>query len=258
MAGSLTCVGLGMLLGGHITPISRSYIENADVVFTLVSNGVVELWVEEMNPNVVSLQKYYQEGVSRNKTYEQMVQAIVREVQNGKNVVGAFYGHPGVFAKVPHDAIKQVREIGANAHMEPGISAEDCLFADLGIDPGQLGCQQYEASQFMFYKRHIDPTAYLILWQVGIAGDKSLAKFSTGEEHRRLLTELLQEVYPAAHKVLIYEAKVLPIDKTRIEEVELGRLPLQNLNQHTTLVIPPSKKLMKNKKLLDKLAALEQ
>ena len=64
--------------------------------------------------------------------------------------------------------------------MEPGISAEDCLYADLGIDPGSVGCQHYEASQFMFYRRRIDPSAYLVLWQVGIAGDRSLRRFATG------------------------------------------------------------------------------
>jgi hypothetical protein len=33
--------------------------------------------------------------------------------------------------------------------MLPGISAEDCLFADLGIDPGIYGCQSYEATDFL-------------------------------------------------------------------------------------------------------------
>ena len=32
-AGTLVCVGVGMTLGSHLTPLSRSYIEDADVVF---------------------------------------------------------------------------------------------------------------------------------------------------------------------------------------------------------------------------------
>jgi hypothetical protein len=35
---------------------------------------------------------------------------------------------------------------GFDAVMLPGISAEDCLFADLGIDPGMIGCQSFEAT----------------------------------------------------------------------------------------------------------------
>ncbi len=33
--GSLVCVGTGMTLGSHISPLARSYIEQADVVFVL-------------------------------------------------------------------------------------------------------------------------------------------------------------------------------------------------------------------------------
>src|SRR3546814_12671609 len=39
-------------------------------------------------------------------------------------------------ALVPHKAIAQARAEGLEAHMEAGVSAEDCLYADLGIDPG--------------------------------------------------------------------------------------------------------------------------
>ncbi len=94
--GSLVNVGLGMTLGSHISPLSRSYIEKADVVFVAASNQLVEQWVEAMNPDVRSLQGYYDEGTSRMVTYKNMVNAIMTEVRAGKNVCGAFYGHPGV------------------------------------------------------------------------------------------------------------------------------------------------------------------
>ena len=48
-AGSLVCVGVGMTLGSHLTPLSRSYIEDADVVFAATSDGIVELWLAKMN-----------------------------------------------------------------------------------------------------------------------------------------------------------------------------------------------------------------
>ena len=34
--GSWVCVGTGMTLGSHISPLSRSYIEQADVVFVVL------------------------------------------------------------------------------------------------------------------------------------------------------------------------------------------------------------------------------
>jgi hypothetical protein len=109
-----------------------------------------------------------------------------------------------VFAWAPHKSIEIARSEGYAAHMEPGISAEDCLYADLGIDPGKFGCQHYEASQLLFYERRIDPTAYLVLWQVGLIGDQSLARFSTGPAYRQVLVDVLARDYPLEHEVIIY------------------------------------------------------
>jgi precorrin-2 methylase len=139
--GSLACVGIGITLGSHLTSLARSHIEQADVVFLAVSDGIVEKWIEAMHPDVRSLQPLYAENKSRSKTYREMVGAILAEVRAGKKVCAAFYGHPGVFAWAPHEAIRLARREGYAAHMEPGISAEDCLYADLGIDPGAVGCQ---------------------------------------------------------------------------------------------------------------------
>ncbi|MCL1041857.1 SAM-dependent methyltransferase [Shewanella marisflavi] len=257
MAGSLACVGIGMTLGAHICPLARSYIEQADVVFSGVSNGIVELWLQEMHSDVRSLQIFYDEGKSRHITYREMVDAIMSEVRQGKKVVGAFYGHPGVFAQAPHRSIEAARAEGFEAVMVPGISAEDCLIADLGVDPGQFGCQQFEASQFMFYQRRFDPSSYLVLWQIGLAGDKSMTKFATSKAHRQVLIELLAETYPLDHQVILYEAAVLPIDKVRKQSLTLGKLADAEIFMHTTLVIPPSEKMRPNPIILEKLAKLE-
>lgn len=256
--GSLVCVGLGMMLGAHIGPRARSHIEQADVVFAAVSDPVVELWLQQMHPDVRSLQPLYAEGKPRHQTYRDMVESMLVEVRAGSTVVGAFYGHPGVFAKAPHDAIAQARSEGFHAHMEPGVSAEDCLYADLGIDPGRLGCQHYEASQFMFYRRRIDPSAYLVLWQVGIAGDRTYRRFATGPEYRRLLVDRLREDYPLDHPVTVYEAATLPITQPRTETVLLRDLVDAALHMHSTLVVPPCEPLQRDEAMLARIEALER
>ncbi len=258
MSGSLVCVGTGMTLGAHISPIAKSHIEQADVVFSLMANGFAQKWLEEMTTDVRSLQEYYQEGKNRNITYREMVEAILTEVRNGKKVVSAFYGHPGVFACVAHKAIKKAKLENFSATMEPGISAEDCLYADLGIDPGKSGCSHYETSQFMFYKRNIDTSAHLILWQVALAGDKSLGKFSTGKAYRQLLVDLLLEDYPSDHQVILYQAKGIAIDTMREDKIALTELVDAELFMHTTLVIPPCSKMQPNEKLLAKLTQLDK
>lgn len=255
--GSLACVGIGMTLGSHISPLARSHIEQADVVFTGLSDGIIELWIAGMNKDVRSLQQYYKEGSSRMHTYRQMVEAMLTEVRAGRKVCGAFYGHPGVFAWAPHKAIAVAREEGYPALMEPGISAEDCLYADLGIDPGEVGCQHYGASQLMFYQRRIDPSAYLVLWQVGIAGDQSLARFSTGAAYRQVLVDLLAQDYPLDHEVIVYRCATLPIHQPRIERMALRELAYADIDLHPTVVIPPARALVPNLAMRERLAALD-
>lgn len=259
--GSLACVGLGMMLGAHLAPRARSHIEQADVVFGLVSDPLVELWLRDLRPDMRSLQPFYGDGSRtgkpRSDSYREMVDAMVAEVRAGRVVCGAFYGHPGVFAEVPHRAIAMARAEGLDAVMEPGISAEDCLYADVGFDPGTVGCQHYEASQFMFYRRRIDPSAWLVLWQVGVAGDRTLARRATGGAHRRVLVELLGEIYDPAHEVIAYEAATLPIAAARVERMPLSGLVEAELNLHTTLAIPPAAPLQRNDLVLERLAALE-
>src|SRR5690606_21072434 len=92
--GSLSCVGLGMMLGAHIGPRARATIEQADVVFGAVSDPLVELWLQQMNADVRSLQPYYAEGKSRHDTYREMIEAMLAQVRAGRQVCGAFYGHP--------------------------------------------------------------------------------------------------------------------------------------------------------------------
>jgi uncharacterized protein YabN with tetrapyrrole methylase and pyrophosphatase domain len=257
-SGSIVCVGTGMMLGAHISPRSRSHIEQADVVFAAVSDPVVELWLQEMHKDVRSLQPFYSEGKSRHETYREMVEAMMIEVRLGKKVCGAFYGHPGVFARAPHKVIELARAEGLQAHMEPGISAEDCLYADLGIDPGRFGCQHYEASQFMFYVRPIDPSAYLILWQVGIAGDRSFRRYGTEPAYRQLLVDLLAESYPLDHPVIVYEAATLPITAPRMQTVALNELANTPLYLQSTLVIAPSRVMQRNETMLARIEALER
>lgn len=256
--GSLACVGLGMMLGAHLSPRARSHIESADVVFAAVSDPVVELWLQGMHPDVRSLQPFYGEGKSRKQTYREMVAAMLEPVRAGKRVCGAFYGHPGVFACVPHRAIAAARDEGFRAHMEPGISAEDCLYADLGIDPGTVGCQHYEASQFMFYLRRIDLAAYLVLWQIGNAGDLSHARFTTPADYKALLVELLLDQYPPDHRVTVYEAATLAFAAPRMETVALRDLAGVPLHMHSTLVVPPCQPLQRNEAVLARLRQLDR
>jgi len=244
-----------MTLGSHLTPLARSHIEQADVVFVAVSDAIVEKWLETMNSDVRSLQPFYAPGKPRTRTYRQMVNAILAEVRAGKKVCAAFYGHPGIFAWAPHESIRIARKEGYPAHMEPGISAEDCLYADLGIDPGTFGCQHLEASQLLYYRRRLDTSSYLVLWQAGIVGKEFAAHSSSGTAVQVLVDRLALD-YPPAHRVTIYRAATLPIHEPRIEHITLRKLASANVEAPDTLVLPPARKLEPDLKTLRKLERL--
>lgn len=256
--GSIACVGLGMTLGSHLGPLARSHIEQSDVVFAALSDGIVEMWLESMHADVRSLQPYYGEGKSRLVTYREWVEVMMVEVRAGRKVCAVFYGHPGIFAWTPHEVIKVARAEGFRAHMEPGISAEDCLYADLGIDPGRQGCQHYEASQLLFCQTPLNPAAYLVLWQVGLVGDRSLKRFATGPEYRQVLVDVLEKNYPLEHEVVIYRGATLPIQQPRIRRVALRDLPATDVTAEETVILPPASALRPNPVVRERLAELDR
>ncbi|MEW5836041.1 MAG: SAM-dependent methyltransferase [Pseudomonadota bacterium] len=256
--GRLACVGLGMTLGSHLTPLACSHIEQADVVFAAVSDYVVERWLETMHSDVRSLQPYYGKNKSRMTTYREWMDLIMTEVRAGKTVCGVFYGHPGIFAWSPHEAIRVAREEGFEAYMEPGISAEDCLYADVGFDPGRVGCQHFEASQLLACEHRINPMGYLVLWQVGIVGDLTLKRFSTGKEYRQILIERLSEDYPLDHEVIIYRAATLPIERPEIRRTTLAGLADAELTAELTVVMPPAQTLKLNEAVAERLRELDK
>lgn len=255
--GRLACVGLGMTLGSHLTPLARSHVAQADVVFAALSDAIAEEWLKRMHPDVRSLQPYYAEGKPRMKTYREWVALMMDELRAGKRVCGVFYGHPGIFAWSPHKVIEQARAEGFDAHMEPGISAEDCLYADLGFDPGRYGCQHFEASQLLYCERRIDPAGYLVLWQVGVVGNRSVGRFDNAPAYRALLVERLQQDYPLEHEVIVYRGATLPIERPRIQRITLRELAMVPLTAEETVVLPPAVTLQPNHAMLKRVQALD-
>jgi uncharacterized protein YabN with tetrapyrrole methylase and pyrophosphatase domain len=227
-----------MKIAAQCTPEARGLLKDADVVFTVV-DGLTQYWLEKLNPNVQSLAGLYGNGRTRRETYNAMTETILEGVRRGSNVVAAFYGHPGVFVDPAHAAIRIARDEGFDAAMLPGVSAEDCMFADLGFDPGRVGCQSYEATDFVINNRRFDPNAALILWQIAVVGDTSLLEFSSDPRRLKILVSILAETYALDHSVVVYEAATLPITKPRIDRRRLDELPHAEVSQASTLYVPP-------------------
>ena len=109
----------------------------------------------------------------------------------------------------------------------------------------------------MFYRRIIDPSAWLVLWQVGVAGIRDTGHFSNTAAERRLLVDRLSEDYPLDHLATLYEAATLPVVRPRMERVPLRGLVEAPMHQHTTLVVPPGRAMVRDEEMWGRLQSLE-
>jgi uncharacterized protein YabN with tetrapyrrole methylase and pyrophosphatase domain len=254
----LLVVGTGFMVSGQVTPEARNAMEQADRLLHLVSDTATRDWIEQRNPRNESLYDAYGEGKRRTDSYEEMVERILAPVRRGLSVCVALYGHPGVFVYPSHEAIRRARAEGYPAHMLPGISAEDCLFADLGIDPALQGIRSYEATDFLVSGRPVDPTTGLVLWQVGAIGVATFYKRSVWRtEGLAPLVEKLLDHYPADHLVTLYTAATLPIASPEIHRLRLDRLSQPpegvEVSVAATLYVPPCREAELDRAALDRL-----
>ena len=144
--------------------------------------------------------------------------------REGNRTCLACCGHPGVFVYPSHESVRRARAEGYEARMYPGISSEDCMFAELGFDPGASGCQSFEATDFLVNRRQIDPRCAVVLWQIGVLGDVTFKQGAYDMSAMPLLVERLRSIYPPMHVVYLYEAPMVVAGQPRIIPVELSWL----------------------------------
>jgi precorrin-6B methylase 1 len=237
--GCLTVVGTGYRLAGQITPEALTCIRRADRLF-YVTDSITAAQLKRVNPSAESLRDCYSVGGSRMRSYRKMVQRMLAPVREGLKVCTAFYGHPGVVVYAGHEAIRIARREGHQAEMLPGISALDCLIADVGVDLA-LGFQSYNATGFLAHKRKIDLHTHLILWQIVSIG------VSTFEETHdcwnpkgfKILASVLQKMYGPGHKVVHYRASIIPTCDPLIQRIFLKDLGDCRVGLGSMLYVPP-------------------
>jgi hypothetical protein len=235
----LTIVGAGYGIAGQITVEALKCIQSADKVLYLVADPITAVWLTTQNPSAESLDGCYAVGRDRADSYEEMVERILAPARSGSDVCAVFYGHPGVLCDPGHEAIRRARQEGLAAVMLPGISALDCLIADLEIDPA-AGMQIYEAADFVQNRPENDPRCMLVLWQAGAIG---IGAFKQTKLWSRAgvaqLVDVLRPRYPRAHQIVIYEAAHFPTTPPRILHVPIDRLARSAVTIASTLYVPP-------------------
>jgi uroporphyrin-III C-methyltransferase len=237
-AGSLTVVGTGFGGGGQLTADAGDAIASSEMVLYLVPDPSTEALIRAANPTAESLGGFYAGRPSRLATYLAMTEYVLSFVRRGLKVCAAFYGHPGVFVFPSHEAVIRAREEGFAARMLPAVSAEDCLFADVGVDPGRRGCLTLDATDFLVRGLLPDVTVALILWQAGAVGRVDYP----GDDNRdniTILAEVLTAHYGPRHRIVIYEAPSVASSDPVITFVYLEDLAQTPIRLISTLYIPP-------------------
>jgi len=237
----LIVIGTGIRTIGQMTLESVAWIKRADKVLYIVSDPVAEELIKTLNPEgAESLYSLYGENKLRLTTYHEMIDKTLGYVRAGKRVCMAAYGHPGVFAYPTHESVRRARAEGFKARMLPGVSAEDCMFADLNFDPAMAGCQSYEATDFLINGRIIDNSSNVILWQIGVLGDTTYKLQRYDVKGMPQLLQKLYMYYSPYHDVYIYEAPIFPGVEPVIRKVPLYSLPYAGASAISTLYIPPA------------------
>ena len=241
MKNTLIVVGVGIKFLSHLTTEAKVSIEKADHVLYLVNEPAMKDWIKTANSNSESLDFLYDTNLPRNENYLLISEYINKVLEKTKVLCLVMYGHPTVLADPSIYSANLAIKNGHKTYILPGISSEDCIFADLLIDPSSCGCQSYEATDFLIYDREYDTSCHLILWQASMIGIKTNYKNQNPKMGLQILTEHLLQKYLEKHPVFLYEAAQYPACKPRIAEVVLIDLPESQISSLTTLYIPPNK-----------------
>ncbi|HEU5362605.1 MAG TPA: SAM-dependent methyltransferase [Gaiellaceae bacterium] len=238
-SGALTVVGTGIRIGVQLTPESRAAIDAADELLFVNAEPLGDRFIASLHPRARSLASLYRPGIPREEVYEAIVEAVLEPVRAGARVCAAFYGHPGVFVRPSHEAIARARAEGHAARMLPAVSAEDCLFADLGVDPASHGCASYDATTFLARRRPVDTSAALVLWQVAAVLESRAVAPGAHGGNLDVLARRLLELYPPQHELVLYEASPFPAAEALVDRLPLAALSEARPTPQATLYVPP-------------------
>lgn len=218
------------------------HIKAADVVFYVLPNAVTAAHVRQLNANAIDLRGYYGDDKERKTTYLQIAEVMLRQVRQGRHVVGVFAGHPGFLVMAARRALAIADMQGYEAQLLPAVSSIDCLFADLRIDPGLRGVQILKAGLVLRKEAALATTGHVILLQVDSVGDGTFSFEGFKHPQHEVFIQRLIEQYGARHEAVSYAAALLPCSAPTIVARPLAEY-LDHVPWRTipgTLYLPPA------------------
>lgn len=236
-------VGLGILNVDQVTNETEHVLRRANEVLFVDTGVATRQYLEKLCPRVTPLyETSYREGGCRVASYDHMAVRVIEAALDHSPIAFAMGGHPVVGAEAPFLIHEMARLLKLEVRTLPAVSAMDCLFAELMLDPCLTGLQMFEATDLLLRQRPLQADVPALIWQVGALETRlHTLRPSVPERFARFQRYLLQ-FYPAAHQVVAYYATPHPLMKSQrltfpIEA--MGRFAEQ-LHVGFTLFIPPT------------------
>ncbi len=219
-------VGLGIRSVDQITREAERAIRHShEVLFVDTSAGTRE-YLATLCPRVTDLvATSYEERERRVGAYRHMAARVIDAALTHPPVTFAMHGHPLVFSYPPFLIRDLARALDLSVEIQPGVSATDTIFADLGIDPSIAGLQMYEATELLLRRRPLQPDVPALLWQIGnLESSLHTQRVSRPERFHRLRDYLLG-IYPAEHVAHAVYSSPHPLMDSVVHDVAIGALP---------------------------------
>jgi uncharacterized protein YabN with tetrapyrrole methylase and pyrophosphatase domain len=253
-------VGLGMVGPRQITKEGDAALRKCSRVFALHYDDTVTDYLATVSSSVSKLVGFYEEGVSRSVTYERISTTVLDAAMEAPPVAFAVYGHPLVFVAPTKIIQQEGARRGLRVKTLPGISAMDCLFIDLGLDPAVDGLQMYEATDLLLRERPLQSDVPCLLWQIGALETIFYVPQQSRPERFTRLRNYLTRFYAPEHEVVVALTPTLPIANPKLLKCRLDELETASarINGAETLYIPPvTQRHIKDRALLDLVVSKE-
>jgi uncharacterized protein YabN with tetrapyrrole methylase and pyrophosphatase domain len=234
---NLIICGSGIKSLSHHTREFDVAVKNADVVIYLINEPILELWLQENSKKSFSLRELYFLSPQRANSYRLIEEKVIASFKHYNNICLVFYGHPLLLADSVSSIIKEAKSKDIKVQVLPGLSAFDCLLADLEIKLDG-GCFMMEATFFLKHQTKIDTSYHVILWQIGMIDISSSPTSENPGSLLKLKNELIK-YYPTSSIIYLYEASLYPYRKPLIVRTNINDLTEYHPSSITTAYIPP-------------------
>ncbi len=244
----LYIAGCGIKFLSHLTLEVKAIIQQSDCVVYLVNDPAMKRWILENSRTSFSLDEIYFDSSLRSNSYDSICNAVINFSHEYETICFVTYGHPYFLSNVSQNIVEKIEEkkLPLSVEILPGISSLDTMLCDLRIDPVKGGLQAYETTEFINNTYCVNTNGHLILWQIGIAGiksiinnDEDLLESKCRGNALSVLKEKLLSIYHSDHHIILYVASMypsIPCTKTSIPLYQLNSVDIPRL---ATAYLPP-------------------